>query len=114
VKTTIVLPAAMTDDDYRQSRACYYDGSVEQLDTQIGRILDALDKERGWISDRNDRGTVSAGRKDRGDPRLGIFRQAGRLHLVGVQVVLAEDARIAARDIRHLVARAGQQTALGV
>ncbi len=33
----------MTEDDYRQSRACYY-ASVEQLDTQIGRMLDALDK----------------------------------------------------------------------
>lgn len=33
----------MTEDDYRQSRACYY-ASVEQLDHQIGRILDALDQ----------------------------------------------------------------------
>jgi arylsulfatase A-like enzyme len=33
----------MTEDDYRQSRACYY-ASVEQLDRQIGRILDALDQ----------------------------------------------------------------------
>jgi arylsulfatase A-like enzyme len=34
---------AMTEDDYRQSRACYY-ASVEQLDAQIGRLLDGLDK----------------------------------------------------------------------
>lgn len=34
---------ALTEDDYRQSRACYY-ASVEQLDVQIGRLLDALDK----------------------------------------------------------------------
>lgn len=33
----------VTEDDYRQSRACYY-ASVEQLDHQIGRILDALDE----------------------------------------------------------------------
>ncbi|MDQ6678839.1 MAG: sulfatase-like hydrolase/transferase [Acidobacteriota bacterium] len=32
----------MSEDDYRQSRACYY-ASIEQLDTQIGRLLDALD-----------------------------------------------------------------------
>ncbi len=33
----------VTEEDYRQSRACYY-ACVEQLDTQIGRLLDALDK----------------------------------------------------------------------
>ncbi len=33
----------VTEDDYRQSRACYY-ASVEQLDRQIGRILDALEQ----------------------------------------------------------------------
>ena len=33
----------ITEDDYRQSRAHYY-AYVEQLDTQIGRILDALDE----------------------------------------------------------------------
>jgi arylsulfatase A-like enzyme len=33
----------VTEEDYRQSRACYY-AYVEQLDAQIGRILDALDK----------------------------------------------------------------------
>jgi arylsulfatase A-like enzyme len=33
----------VTETDYRQSRACYY-ASVEQLDRQIGRILDALDE----------------------------------------------------------------------
>jgi arylsulfatase A-like enzyme len=33
----------VTEDDYRQSRACYY-ASTEQLDHQIGRILDALDQ----------------------------------------------------------------------
>ncbi len=32
----------MTEQDYRQGRACYY-ASVEQLDAQIGRMLDALD-----------------------------------------------------------------------
>jgi len=32
----------VTEADYRQSRACYY-ASVEQLDHQIGRILQALD-----------------------------------------------------------------------
>lgn len=34
---------SMTEDDYRQSRACYY-ALAEQLDAQIGRMLDALDK----------------------------------------------------------------------
>ena len=34
---------AVTEDDYRQSRAYYY-AYTEQLDTQVGRILDALDK----------------------------------------------------------------------
>ena len=33
----------VSEGDYRQSRACYY-ASVEQLDRQIGRILDALDE----------------------------------------------------------------------
>ena len=33
----------VTEDDYRQSRACYH-AYVEQLDHQIGRILDALDE----------------------------------------------------------------------
>ncbi len=33
----------VTEDDYRQSRACYY-AYIEQLDTQIGRILDALEE----------------------------------------------------------------------
>lgn len=33
----------VTEDDYRQGRAYYY-AYVEQLDAQIGRILDALDK----------------------------------------------------------------------
>ena len=33
----------MTDDDYRQGRACYY-ALVEQLDRQIGRLLDALEE----------------------------------------------------------------------
>lgn len=33
----------VSEDDYRQSRACYY-ASIEQLDKQIGRILDALDQ----------------------------------------------------------------------
>jgi arylsulfatase A-like enzyme len=33
----------VTEDDYRQSRAYYY-AFAEQLDTQIGRILDALDE----------------------------------------------------------------------
>ena len=32
----------VSEDDYRQSRACYY-ASVEQLDVQIGRLLKALD-----------------------------------------------------------------------
>ncbi len=34
---------AVTEDDYRQSRAHYY-AYTEQLDAQIGRILDALDR----------------------------------------------------------------------
>lgn len=34
---------AVTADDYRQSRAHYY-AYTEQVDTQVGRILDALDK----------------------------------------------------------------------
>ena len=34
---------ALTEDDYRQGRAHYY-AYTEQLDAQIGRILDALDK----------------------------------------------------------------------
>jgi arylsulfatase A-like enzyme len=33
----------VTEDDYRQSRACYY-ASVEQLDHQIGRMLEALEE----------------------------------------------------------------------
>lgn len=33
----------VTEDDYRQSRAYYY-AYTEQLDTQLGRILDALDQ----------------------------------------------------------------------
>ena len=33
----------VTEADYRQSRACYY-ASIEQLDHQIGRMLDALDQ----------------------------------------------------------------------
>jgi arylsulfatase A-like enzyme len=33
----------VSEEDYRQSRACYY-AYVEELDAQIGRILDALDK----------------------------------------------------------------------
>ena len=33
----------MTEDDYRQSRAHYY-AYTEQVDTQVGRLLDALDK----------------------------------------------------------------------
>ena len=33
----------VTEDDYRQSRACYY-AYIEQLDAQIGRILEALDE----------------------------------------------------------------------
>ena len=34
---------AVTEDDFRQSRAHYY-AYTEQLDAQIGRILDALDE----------------------------------------------------------------------
>jgi arylsulfatase A-like enzyme len=34
---------AITEDDYRQGRAHYY-ALTEQLDTQIGRLLDALDE----------------------------------------------------------------------
>ena len=34
---------AITPDDYRQSRACYY-AQVEQLDTQVGRLLRALEE----------------------------------------------------------------------
>ena len=34
---------AVTEDDYRQGRAHYY-AYTEQVDAQIGRILDALDK----------------------------------------------------------------------
>lgn len=34
---------SVTEDDYRQSRAHYY-AYVEQMDAQIGRILDTLDK----------------------------------------------------------------------
>ena len=34
---------AVTEDDYRKGRACYY-AYIEQLDAQIGRILDALDE----------------------------------------------------------------------
>ncbi len=33
----------VTEDDARQSRACYY-AYVEQLDAQIGRVLEALDR----------------------------------------------------------------------
>ncbi len=33
----------VTEDDYRQSRACYF-AQVEQVDAQIGRILAALDE----------------------------------------------------------------------
>jgi arylsulfatase A-like enzyme len=34
---------AVTEDDVRRSRACYF-AQTEQLDAQIGRVLDALDK----------------------------------------------------------------------